>query len=71
MKQAWLVFNALYELARYDVVSSWRGSANIHPPLPQRVCRRCPPFWKKAYRFSESVGLVLVTSKVVFPNLTI
>jgi len=36
MKQAWLVFNALYELARYDVVSSWRGSANIHRRLGRR-----------------------------------
>jgi len=33
MKQAWLVLNALYELARYDVISSWRGFANIHRRL--------------------------------------
>ncbi len=33
MKQAWLVFSALYELARYDVISSWRGVANIHRRL--------------------------------------
>lgn len=28
-KYAWLVFSALYELARYDVIRPLRGSANI------------------------------------------
>ena len=35
-KYAWLVFRALYELARYDVIRALRGSANIHRRLSRQ-----------------------------------
>jgi hypothetical protein len=37
IKYAWLVFTALYELARYDVISALRGSANIRGLTPQPI----------------------------------
>ena len=37
IKHAWLVFNALYELARYDVISALRDSANIQELNPQPI----------------------------------
>ncbi len=35
-KYVWLVFSALYELARYDVIRALRGSANIHRRLSRQ-----------------------------------
>jgi len=37
IKHAWLVFSALYELARYDVISALRDSANIQGLNPQPI----------------------------------
>ena len=37
IKYAWLVFSALYELARYDVIRPLRGSANIRRLNPQPI----------------------------------
>jgi hypothetical protein len=37
IKYAWLVFSALYELARYDVISALRNSANIGGLNPQPI----------------------------------
>jgi len=37
IKHAWLVFSALYELARYDVTTALRGSANIRRLNPQPI----------------------------------
>jgi len=37
IKYAWLVFSALYELARYDVIRQLRGSADIQRLNPQPV----------------------------------
>ena len=37
IKHAWLVFSALYELARYDVISALRDSANIRGLDPQPI----------------------------------
>jgi hypothetical protein len=37
IKYAWLVFSALYELARYDVISVLRGSATIRRLNPQPI----------------------------------
>ena len=37
IKYAWLVFSALYELFRYDVIRVLRGSANIRRLNPQPI----------------------------------
>ena len=37
MRYAWLVFSALYQLARYDVISALRNSGNIRSLSPQPV----------------------------------
>jgi hypothetical protein len=37
IKYAWLVFSALYELIRYDVIRVLRGSANIRRLNPQPI----------------------------------
>jgi len=37
IKPAWLVFSALYQLARYDVISALRGPANIQKLNPQPI----------------------------------
>jgi hypothetical protein len=37
IKYAWLLFSALYELARYDVISVLRDSASIRALSPQPV----------------------------------
>jgi hypothetical protein len=37
IKYAWLVFSALYELARYDVISALRDAASIRGLNPQPV----------------------------------
>jgi len=37
IKYAWLVFSALYELIRYDVISALRGSADFRRLNPQPI----------------------------------
>jgi len=37
IKYAWLVFSALYELARYDVISALRDAASIRGLSPQPI----------------------------------
>ena len=37
IKYSWLVFSALYELARYDAISALRGAANIRRLNPQPI----------------------------------
>jgi hypothetical protein len=40
LKHALLVFCALYELARYDVVSAWRGSTNMRWLNPRSITNK-------------------------------
>ena len=37
IKHAWLVFSALYELVRYDVISALRNSGNLRRSNPQPI----------------------------------
>ena len=56
-KYAWLVFIALYELVRYDVITALRGPANIHRRLSRQPSNPIPTSHELVQSTCEAVHL--------------